>query len=221
MPELRAKAILFDMDGTLVDSTALVEATWAHFCDRHDLHLPTVLDFAHGRPTRSTVEHFLCDRDVIEAEVERLVAHEESETTGIVEVPGARHLIDSLPPGSWAVVTSATRKLAGARLAAAGIPVPETLICYEDVQHGKPHPQGFLIAAAALGVDPAECLAFEDSPTGVRAALASGAQTVVVGDLEDNADAVTRLRDFTDIAGVSCEPGSAQILLAVPSWSGA
>ncbi|MFF2863691.1 HAD-IA family hydrolase [Streptomyces rubiginosohelvolus] len=210
---LRAPALLFDMDGTLVDSTALVEATWAGFCRRHGLGLAEVLAYAHGRPTRETVGRFLPDPEAAAAETRRLVALEETQTTGIVEVPGARDLLAALPPGSWAVVTSAGRKLAEVRLAAAGLPVPAVLVSADDVTRGKPDPEGYLRAAAALGVPLTDVLVFEDSPAGVRAGLAGGARTVVIGGLTDF-DAVTeRHPDFRDFTVVPAEPASPGVAL--------
>ncbi|MET9448760.1 HAD-IA family hydrolase [Streptomyces cinerochromogenes] len=193
---LRASALLFDMDGTLVDSTALVESTWAGFCARHGTDLTEVLDFAHGRPTRETVGHFVPDPELAASETRRLVAHEESETTGITEIPGARSLLAALPRGSWAVVTSAGRKLAEVRLAAAGLPLPEVMVSADDVVRGKPHPEGYLRAAAILGVEPADTIVFEDSGAGVRAGLASGARTVVIGGLDAFDGVAERHADF-------------------------
>ncbi|WP_051790352.1 HAD-IA family hydrolase [Streptomyces sp. NRRL S-1022] len=193
---LRASALLFDMDGTLVDSTALVESTWAGFCARHAADLPEVLAFAHGRPTRETVGHFIADPELAASETRRLVAHEESETTGITEIPGARSLLAALPRGSWAVVTSAGRKLAEVRLAAAGLPLPEVLVSADDVVLGKPHPEGYLRAAEILGVEPADTIVFEDSGAGVRAGLASGARTVVIGGLDAFDGVAQRHADF-------------------------
>ena len=184
------------MDGTLVDSTALVESTWAGFSAEHGLDLAEVLAYAHGRPTRETVSRFVTDPELAASQTRRLVAHEESETTGITEIPGARALLAALPPGSWAVVTSAGRKLAEVRLAAAGLPVPEIMVSADDVVHGKPHPEGYLRAAAALRVEPAATIVFEDSGAGIRAGLNSGARTVVIGGLTAFDEAVERYADF-------------------------
>ncbi|MFJ3204009.1 HAD-IA family hydrolase [Streptomyces sp. NPDC086989] len=211
MPQLYTSALLFDMDGTLVDSTALVESTWAGFCARHALDLADVLAYAHGRPTRETVNRFLADPGTADAETRRLVAHEESETTGITPVPGAPELLAALPPGSWAVVTSAGRRLAEVRLAAAGLPLPRVMVTADDVDRGKPDSEGFLRAAAALGVDPASTIVFEDSDAGVRAGLDSGARTVVIGALTGYDHVAERYADFRGfrVAGPDSAAGSA------------
>lgn len=216
MPQLHAKTLLFDMDGTLVDSTGLVDATWAGFCERHRLDLADVLAFAPGRPTRETVRHFLPDSDLVEKETGRLVAHEESETTGITEVAGACALLTVLPPESWAVVTSAGRRLAEVRMAAAGLPLPATLVSADDVAHGKPDPEGYLQAARALGCPPEDALVVEDSSVGVRAGLASCGRTVVIGELDAFDDMVPRWADFRGFEVSAARPGRTGVTLQVP-----
>ncbi|MBF9067503.1 HAD-IA family hydrolase [Streptacidiphilus fuscans] len=215
MPQLHATVLLFDMDGTLVDSTALVESTWAGFCEAHRLDLAEVLAFAHGRPTRETVAHFLTDPALAAAETRRLVAHEESETTGITEVPGARALLTALPAHTWAVVTSASRRLAEVRMAAAGLPMPEVLVSADEVTRGKPDPEGYLRAAARLGCPPQDAVVVEDSDAGVRAGLAACGRTVVIGGLDTYDEVAVRWADFRGFrvvapqAGVSGAIGSA------------
>ncbi|KDN79936.1 HAD-IA family hydrolase [Streptomyces olindensis] len=216
MPQLHAAALLFDMDGTLVDSTALVESTWAGFCERHQLDLAEVLTFAHGRPTRETVCRFLPDPDQAAAETRRLVAHEESETTGITEVPGARALLADLPPDAWAVVTSAGRRLAEVRMAAAGLPLPAILVSADDVTRGKPEPEGYLRAAAALGCPPEDAVVVEDSSAGVRAGLAGCGRTVVIGSLDAYDDVAPRWADFRGFRVADRQPGRAGVTLDVP-----
>ncbi|WP_205124222.1 MULTISPECIES: HAD-IA family hydrolase [Tsukamurella] len=201
-------ALLFDMDGTLVDSTALVEDTWGGFAAVHGLDLTTVLAFAHGRPTAATVHHFLRDPDVADRETARLVAHEEATTEGVREVPGARAVLGGLPPESWAVVTSASRTLARNRMRAAGLPLPGVLVSADDVVRGKPDPEGYLLAANALGVDITSAVVFEDSPAGVRAGRASGARTVVIGALADFDADLERYADFTAPALVTALLGT-------------
>ncbi|WP_052869002.1 HAD-IA family hydrolase [Streptomyces niger] len=216
MPQLHAAALLFDMDGTLVDSTALVESTWAGFCERHQLDLAEVLAFAHGRPTRETVRRFLPDPDEAAAETRRLVAHEESETTGITEVPGARALLTALPADAWAVVTSAGRRLAEVRMAAAGLPLPGILVSADDVTHGKPDPEGYLRAAAALGCSPEDAVVVEDSGAGVRAGLAGCGRTVVIGGLDAYDDVAPRWADFRGFRVAAPQSGRAGVILDVP-----
>lgn len=216
MPLLHAETLLFDMDGTLVDSTALVESTWAGFCDRHGLDLAEVLAFAHGRPTRETVHRFVSAPELAASETNRLIAHEESETTGITAIPGARALLAALPAVSWAVVTSASRRLAEVRLAAAGLPVPEVLVSADDVTRGKPDPEGYLRAARALGRRPDDAIVFEDSGAGIRAGLASGARTVVIGDCTDHDHVTERYADFRDFEVVPPTGPGTGVVLSLP-----
>lgn len=220
MLELHASALLFDMDGTLVDSTALVEAIWNDFADVHRLDIAEVLSFAHGRPTGATVHHFLSDPALATRETARLVAYEESTIEGVREVPGAAALIAALPRTSWAVVTSASRVLATNRMAAAGIPLPEVLISADDITHGKPDPQGYLLAAEALGVDIASTVVFEDSPAGIRSGRASGARTVAIGSLAAVDDDLDRFADFRgfDVVG---QPPSGGVILSTPTSTNA
>ncbi len=191
--ELTAAAALFDMDGTLVDSTALVESLWERFCVEQGVDVETLLAYSHGRRTPDIVARFLPDaspagRAAVSAELE---ARELAVTDGIVQVPGAAALLATLPV-PWAVVTSAPRELAVRRMAAAGLPVTSVLVPADDLEHGKPHPEGYLRAAALLGVPPSSCVAFEDAEPGVRSALEAGARVVVVGDLDT---ALTRRLD--------------------------
>ncbi|ALX04481.1 MULTISPECIES: HAD-IA family hydrolase [Aeromicrobium] len=198
-----ADAYLFDMDGTLVDSTSVVERTWADFSRRHGLDVEEVLAYAHGRPTASTTAHFLEDADVAADEAIRLAALEEETVDGIVEVPGAAALVAGLPEDRWAVVTSAGRRLAERRLDAAGVPRPAVLVTADDVARPKPDPEGYLLAARLLGVPVDACVAFEDSEAGVRAAVASGARTVVVGTLSSHDGTLPRVVDLSgpDVPG--------------------
>ena len=176
---LTCKAILFDMDGTLVDSTPVVERNWGMWAARHNLPLEDVLAFSHGRPTAATLEHFHPGRDHAE-ELAALARFEETETEGILAVPGAATLLHTLQQGNhpWAIVTSAWRKLAETRVLAAGLPLPRVLVPIDEIRNGKPDPEGFLHAAAQLGAAPEECIVFEDTPPGIDAGLRAGMQVV-------------------------------------------
>ncbi|MFI5843812.1 HAD-IA family hydrolase [Catenuloplanes sp. NPDC051500] len=195
-----AAALLFDMDGTLVDSTAVVERTWRTFADRYGLDVARILAVSHGRRTAETVAEFAPAGVDVDAEAGRLGAQEVADTEGVIEVPGAAALLAALPEGTWAVVTSAGRELAEARMAAAGVPVPPVMISAEDVTAGKPDPEGYLLAAARLGVAPERTVIFEDAEPGVVAALACGARAVVVGDCAAPAtEGLDRVADFRDV----------------------
>ncbi|WP_306371287.1 HAD-IA family hydrolase [Nocardiopsis sp. CC223A] len=178
---LEVEAVLFDMDGTLVDSTRAVEDVWARFADRHGLVLADLLAYSHGRRTEDTLARFLPPGHDPEAVAEELEREETTRTDGITEIPGARRLLERLRGARTAVVTSASRPLAEARLAAAGLPLPGVLVAAEDVAAGKPDPAGYVAAAARLGVAPDRCLVLEDAEAGILAGLASGARTLVVG----------------------------------------
>ncbi|MEV6930497.1 HAD-IA family hydrolase [Dactylosporangium sp. NPDC051485] len=199
-----AAALLFDMDGTLVDSTAVVERTWRRFADQHRLDLGRILAVSHGRRTEETVAEFAPAGVDVAAEARRIVAHEVADTEGIVAVPGAAELLASLPTGGWALVTSAGRALAEARMAAAGLPVPSVVVSADDVTTGKPSPEGYLTAAGRLGVAPQQAVVFEDAEAGLLAACASGARTVVVGGCA--APVTSGLERVADLRDVRIEP---------------
>ncbi|WP_348790044.1 HAD-IA family hydrolase [Leifsonia sp. NPDC080035] len=199
--QLTASGFLFDMDGTLVDSTHVVEAVWSEFGERHELDPAVILDYAHGRQAIDTVTHFLPATDSGEraALVRALVAEELTRTDGIVEVPGAAALLDALIQAGApvAVVTSAPRELAATRLRAAGVREPAVLVAAEDVEHGKPDPECYLLAASRLGVPIEQCAAFEDAEAGLAAARASGARVVVIGGHSSaTTDGLVRRHDY-------------------------
>ena len=167
------EAVLFDMDGTLVDSTAVVERQWARWAARRRVDLAAVLAISHGRPTLETLSRIAPQWATTEeaAAVEATTAEDDD---GLVAVTGARELASALPPSRWAVVTSAGRELAVARLTAAGLPLPAVLVTADDVSPGKPDPGGYLEAARRLSARPERCLIFEDAPVGVRAGIERG-----------------------------------------------
>ncbi len=172
-------ALLFDMDGTLVDSTAAVLRGWrtvaAEFPIPPDLFAVVP---RHGRPAAEILADLL-PRELIPAAAERLDELERTDTGDVVLLPGAARLLAAAPTGRWAVVTSAGRPLARVRLGAAGIDAP-ALVTIDDVSRGKPDPEPFLLGAKLLGAPPERCLVFEDAPAGLAAARAAGAKTVAV-----------------------------------------
>lgn len=224
MPEIiciSCKAILFDMDGTLVDSTQVVEAAWRPWAARHNLPLNSVLSFSHGRPTIATLEHFLPGRDHTR-ELNELAHFSETQTEGIFAVPGAADVLQSLQLQNhpWAMVTSAWRKLAETRVAAAGLPLPKVTVPADEIQHGKPDPEGFLRAAAQLQVAPQDCVVFEDTRPGIEAGLRAGMK--VVGLLTTcSAQQLQHkplIRDFRDVK-IRTESSCLNIELRVQSQS--
>jgi sugar-phosphatase len=179
MMEFQASAILFDMDGTLVDSRAVVERTWMEWARANGYDPAYVVHFSHGRPTEETLRAIAPHIDPA-SEAARLLTQEELDPTPILSIPGAPEAVAAAARhGKWAVVTSATRRLAEARLRTTGLPQPPVLISAGDIQHGKPHPEPFLRAAKQLDIPPAECIVFEDAPTGIEAGRAAG--MIVIG----------------------------------------
>lgn len=159
---VRCKAVLFDMNATLVDSTQVVERIWTSWATRHDIPLREVLFYSHGRPTITTLEHFLPGRDHAK-ELEELDSAEETQTEGILAIPGAADTVLQTQNSLWGVVTSAWRRLAETRVAGAGLPLPKVIVPIDEIRNGKPDPEGILHAAAQLGVAPEECIVFEDT----------------------------------------------------------
>ena len=198
----RCKAILFDLDGVLVDSTECVERTWRGWATRHSLDPDTVISLAHGRPTRETVR-LVAPELGVEAEAALLEAGEAMASEGIYKIPGAREILESLPKGSWAVVTSGTRAIAEFRLKLTGLPIPPVLICADEIERGKPDPQGYLTAAARLHRSADECVVIEDAPLGIAAARAARMRVIAIAatyarDRLASADAVVEtLADLT------------------------
>ncbi|TDT62632.1 sugar-phosphatase [Frigoribacterium sp. PhB116] len=196
---LTARAVVFDMDGTLVDSTALVERIWTEWCGPLGLHPGEVLAFAHGRQTADTVRRFLpeLDEEAVLRHVDALLSVEGEAPDGVVEIPGAAAFVAALPGQLVALVTSAPGNIARTRTAVAGVGLPAVVLASEDVPVGKPAPDGYLRAAELLGVDPGDVVVFEDAEAGLQAARASGAQVVVVGDHDGPAaEGLTRITDY-------------------------
>jgi sugar-phosphatase len=167
-------AVLFDLDGVLVDSHVVVERTWQRWMRSRSLDIPDIVLRAHGRRSFDTVREIAPHLDTV-AEVRWLAAAEEADLDGIVALPGAAAALGALANDRRAIVTSGGRVLARTRLEHVGLPVPEVLVAAEDVHEGKPSPEPYLVAARRLGVDPSNCVVFEDTPAGVEAGRAAGA----------------------------------------------
>ncbi len=177
---IQVKAVLFDLDGTLVDTTVVVERTWRAWAARYGVNPDAILRVCHGRRTLETILQFapagidpIAETALVEEEMTR-------DTDGVVPVPGAKALLDSIPSDRWAIVTSATRSMAEARLHLVGLPTPAVLITAEDVAVGKPDPEGYRRAARELGYDASETLVLEDAPAGLMAGHAAGAYVIAV-----------------------------------------
>ncbi|MEU3981669.1 HAD-IA family hydrolase [Streptomyces sp. NPDC026672] len=180
---LTARALLLDMDGTLVNSDAVVERVWRRWAATHGLDGDAVFGVVHGRQGHASMAVLLPDRTPEENHADNavLLAQETSDMDGVIEVPGAARFLASLRGLPHALVTSADVALSTARMAAAGLPLPALRITAESVGASKPDPEGFLKAAADLGVSPADCVVFEDSGAGIAAGLAAGMRVVGVG----------------------------------------
>lgn len=168
-------AVLFDLDGTLVDSTASVLRSWSCWADEFGVTLPERLE--HGLPASVQVTRHLPPDRVAEG-AGRIAELEITDTDGIAALPGAMAALGAIPPARWAIVTSCTTELAAARMAAAGIPTPTVLVTVDRITRGKPDPEGYRLAAHELGVDPADCLVVEDAPSGLAAGRAAGGATL-------------------------------------------
>lgn len=173
-------AFLFDMDGTLITSTASAERVWSRWAERHGLDVAAFIPTIHGVRGIDTIRRQNLRGIDLEAEVAWVEQGEIEDVTDVAPIPGAVEFVKRLPPDRWAIVTSASVPLARARLAAAGVTPPALMITAEDVERGKPDPAGYQKAAQALGFDIADCLVFEDAEAGVRAGEAAGAHVVVV-----------------------------------------
>ncbi|MFD8724922.1 HAD-IA family hydrolase [Streptomyces sp. NPDC059629] len=198
---LTARALLLDMDGTLVNSDAVVERIWRRWSDRHGLDGDEVMKVVHGRQGHASMAVLLPDRPVKQnlADNERMLAEETADTDGVVEIPGAAAFLASLDGLPHALVTSADVALSTVRMAAAGLPLPAVRITAESVGASKPDPEGFLKGAAELGVAPADCVVFEDSGAGIAAGRAAGMRVVGVGPRAAVHDPDTVARDLTEV----------------------
>jgi mannitol-1-/sugar-/sorbitol-6-phosphatase len=177
MITLECGALLFDMDGVLIDSTPAVARVWRRWALEHGFDPQEVIHKAHGRPSITTLREYLPNANH-EAE-NRLVERAEIEDLeGVVPLPGAQELLSSLPAERWAIVTSCTRPLAEVRIRAAGLPQPALFLTSTDVVNGKPHPEPYIKAAAKLGFANADCIVFEDVPAGIRAGKAAGSRVI-------------------------------------------
>jgi sugar-phosphatase len=177
MPELHCAALLFDMDGVLINSTPAVARVWRRWAVEHGFNPDEVVARAHGRPSLTTVREYLPNADH-EAENREVERREIEDLKGVVPLPGALDLLASLPLDRWTIVTSCTRRLAEVRIKAAGLPLPKTLITSNDITHGKPHPDPYLKGASILGFPAVECIVLENVPAGVRSGKAAGARVI-------------------------------------------
>lgn len=202
----RFEAGLFDLDGTLIDSTPAVLRSWSLLAGEFgiDLHL---LASGHGQPAAQLISRMFPPARAAEA-LERISAIEAAEVADVVPIPGSAELLATVP--RRAIVTSGTRLIADSRLAAAGLPRPDVVVTFDDVANGKPDPEPFTLAAERLGVDPGRCIAFEDAPAGIAAARAAGCAVV----------AITGTHDADELADADIVVDRLDQLEAVPDGDG-
>ncbi len=177
MPRVQCKAVLFDLDGVLIDSTRAVARVWHRWAVEHGFDPEEVIARAHGRPSLTTVREYLAgaDHGAENREVER---REMEDLAGVVLLPGSARLLSELPPDRWTIVTSCTRPLAETRLRAAGLPIPERMVTSNDIKNGKPHPEPYLKGASVLGFSAGDCVVVEDVPSGIRAGKSADAAVI-------------------------------------------
>jgi sugar-phosphatase len=178
--EMTASALLFDMDGTLINSDASMTRAYTALARRYAMDPAHVLTVGRGRRAIDTINAIAPKDTDIRADLAFVEQMELNDLAGVTEIPGASRLLHSLPSQRWAVVTSASRELACRRLTAASLPLPEVMVTAEDVAIGKPDPAGYLLAAQRLGVEARRCIVFEDAIAGVAAGRTAGAQVIAL-----------------------------------------
>lgn len=220
MQDFECSAILFDLDGVLVDSTRSVDRFWRLWAKDNGLDPDMAVNVAHGRRTIETlrilVPHVNAETEAVK--LEKLEAHS---TEGVTVMPGALELVNSLPRDRWCVVTSGTRYLATRRLAAGNLPVPDVLVTADDVNDGKPHPEPYLKGAELLGIDPHKCLVIEDAPAGIQAGHAAGMKVIGLASTygrEELSQADAVIATLADLK-VRVELGKIRITLATSASS--
>jgi len=212
-------AVLFDLDGVLVDSTAYIERQWRDWAAAKGLDATPFLRYCHGRRAVETIRLAAPLLDA-EDEVARFREQAVDERVPLVAISGARELLHALPASRWAVVTSGARRFALARLAGADLPQPRVLVSAEDVREGKPSPAGYLRAAELLGVAPSACVAFEDAPVGIEAARAAGAMVVALSTTHSSSElsgALVVLESLTYVHLVTSPAGDRPLSLELGS----
>ncbi|WP_329388277.1 HAD-IA family hydrolase [Streptomyces sp. NBC_01716] len=214
---LTARALLLDMDGTLVNSDAVVERCWRGWAVDHGLDPEEALKVVHGRQGYLTMAVLLPDRPMEQnyADNRVLLAQETADLDGVVPVAGAPAFMAAIAGLPHALVTSADEALATARMTASGLPMPALRITAEQVSASKPDPEGFLKAAAELGVDPADCLALEDSEAGIAAARAAGMRVLGVGPRAVPLSPTAHTLDLTDVRVTGLPDGTIRIRVGV------
>ncbi|MGA4842276.1 HAD-IA family hydrolase [Streptomyces sp. G45] len=211
--ELTARALLLDMDGTLVNSDAVVERCWRRWAGTHGLDPDEVMKVVHGRQGHASMALLLPDRPMAEnhADNRAMLAEETADMDGVVPVPGAPAFLAALAGLPHALVTSADVPLSTARMAAAGLPLPAVRVTAESVSASKPDPEGFLKGAAELGFAPADCVVFEDSGAGIAAGKAAGMRVVGIGPRAGAYEPTVWVDDLTRVRVSGTDDGAIRL----------
>jgi mannitol-1-/sugar-/sorbitol-6-phosphatase len=177
MIKLNCAALLFDLDGVLINSTPAVARVWHRWALAHGFDPQEVIARAHGRPSIATLRDYLPHADH-EAENRKIERAEIEDLDGVVALPGTLNLLKSLPEDRWTIVTSGTRPLAEVRIRHAGLPLPKRMITANEIVHGKPDPEPYLKAATMLGFAASDCVVCEDVPAGIRSGKSAGTKVI-------------------------------------------
>lgn len=212
---LTAKALLLDMDGTIVNSDAVVERCWRDWALSHGLDPREALKVVHGRQGYATMAILLPERpmELNHAENVEMLARETADTDGVVPVGGAPEFMAAIADLPHALVTSADAALARARMTAAALPMPDARVTAESVGASKPDPEGFLKGAAELGVDPADCIVFEDSAAGIAAGQAAGMRVIGIGSRAAAHGPTAHVPDLTSVRVHTTPDGTIHLTL--------
>ena len=216
MTNVSAQALLFDLDGVLINSIPAVERVWSRWAEDRGFNVQEVLHRAHGRPSIETLRYLLPEADH-EAENRLVEQAEIDDVADIVPLPGVRELLTALPHDRWAIVTSCTRPLAEVRIRAAGLPTPGLFITSNDISRGKPDPEPYQKGAAGLGFAPEQCIVVEDALAGIASGKHAGARVIAFTTTASITDLVVAKPDWIlkDCSAIRLEALKPELKLAL------
>lgn len=216
MTNVSAQALLFDMDGVLINSIPVVERVWSRWASGRGLNVEEVLQHVHGRPSITSLRDLLPDIDHA-AENDIIERAEINDVDGIVPLPGVKELLAALPKDCWAIVTSCTRPLAEVRIRAAGLPRPGVVITADDITHGKPNAEPYMKGAAGLGVAPERCIVVEDALAGIASGRSAGSRVIAFTTTASITDLVAAKPDWIveDCSAIRLDAMAPELKLAL------